>query len=224
MDGIFIIDKKEGMTSFNVVRDIRKEYNIKKVGHAGTLDPMATGVLLILVGKATKLSDILMNHDKEYVAVLKFGIKTDSADREGTIIEEDKNFKLNKYSKEEIKEIFKSFIGKQEQVPPMYSALKVNGKKLYELARKGETIERKAREIEITEIEVVDIDFENNKIKYRVVCSKGTYIRTLCEDIAKKFNTIGIMDDLRRTRVGEYKIQDAGKFIELDQIKNPPQS
>ena len=144
MNGVIIVDKQKGKTSFDEIRDIRKTYNIKKVGHAGTLDPMATGVLIILVGETTKLSDYLMNHDKEYIATLKLGKKTDTGDSEGKIIEEKE---IPNLSKENVQNVLNTFIGKSKQIPPMYSAIKVNGKKLYELAREGKEIERQERKI-----------------------------------------------------------------------------
>lgn len=233
MDGILIVDKPKEMTSFDVVRDIRREYNTKKVGHIGTLDPLATGVLTVLIGKATKLSDFLMEHEKEYIATLSLGKSTDTGDSEGNIIEEKEvnseiyEKELNNYSHKEkgelatyekIEEVFQSFVGKSMQTPPMYSAIKIHGKKLYELAREGKTVERQAREIYIKDIEILNIDTKNNEIEYKVTCSKGTYIRVLCEDIAKKLGTVGHMKELRRTRIGNFKIEDAGKFIKIEDI------
>ena len=220
MDGILIVDKKEGLTSFDVVRDVRKEFNTKKVGHVGTLDPMATGVLVVLIGKATKLSDYLMLHDKEYIAELKLGIKTDTGDRTGKIINEDNNFSLKNIQEKEVLKILNSFLGEQDQIPPMYSAIKVNGKKLYELARNNIEIERKPRKINVFSIEICKINYDENIITFKVSCSKGTYIRTLCEDIATKFGTVGTMNNLRRTRVGNFKIEEAGKIIEFENILN----
>lgn len=214
MNGIEIVDKPLGKTSFDMVSKIRKKYNIKKVGHIGTLDPMATGVLVILVGEATKLSDYLVEHDKEYIATIYLGEKTDTGDSEGKVIE--KKEVTDNISKEKVENVLNSFLGKSNQIPPMYSAIKVNGKKLYELARKGEEVKRLPREIEITEINLISIN--NNTINFRVVCSKGTYIRTLCEDIAEKLGTVGYMKSLRRTRIGNFKIEDAGKFILLEEI------
>ena len=153
MDGILIVDKPLGKTSFDCVRDVRKQYNTKKVGHIGTLDPMATGVLAILIGQATKLSDYLMEHDKEYIATLKLGKSTNTGDSEGEIIEE-KEVNKNVLDEIIITEALNSFLGETYQIPPMYSALKVNGKKLYEVARSGQEIERKARKIVITSIEL----------------------------------------------------------------------
>lgn len=219
MNGVLIIDKPIGVTSFDIIRDIRKEYGTKKVGHTGTLDPMATGVLPILIGDATKLSDYLMDHDKEYIAVLKLGEKRDTGDSEGNIIE---TSKIPNLTTQEIENTLKGFIGKISQIPPMYSAIKVNGKKLYELAREGKEIERKPRSVEIYSIELLEVEknTENiiDKIKFKVNCSKGTYIRTLCEDIAEKLGTVGYMKELRRTRVGKFTLEDINKCVSLEEI------
>ncbi len=216
MDGILIVDKKEGILSFDVIRDVRKKYNEKKVGHIGTLDPLASGILPILIGKATKLSDYLMQHDKEYISKIKLGMSTSTGDREGKITDTctiPKNL-----NEEEISKVLNKFLGVTYQVPPMYSALKVNGKKLYEIARSGGEIERRPRKIEIFNIGLLNYDSIENEIEYKVTCSKGTYIRVLSEDIAKKMNTCGYMSYLRRTRVGNFKIEDSGKFIPLEDI------
>lgn len=215
MNGVLIVDKEKGMTSFDVIRQIKREKkdNKIKIGHIGTLDPMATGVLPILLGEATKLSDYLMEHDKDYVAILKLGEKRSTGDQEGDVVE---TADIPEFDENKIKEVLNSFIGKSEQIPPMYSALKVNGKKLYELARQGIEVERKPRIIEITKIELISIN--GNEVKFKVTCSKGTYIRTLCEDIAKKLGTVGYMADLRRTRVGNFKVENAGTFIELEDV------
>lgn len=215
MNGILIVDKKKGITSFDVVRDVRKKYNTKKVGHIGTLDPLATGVLPILVGKATGLSNYLMEHEKEYVTILSLGKSTDTGDIDGNVITEQE---INKSIYNNIHRVCESFLGESMQIPPMYSAIKVNGKKLYELAREGKTVERKPRKITIFDIEILNINKEENEIEFKVTCSKGTYIRTLCEDIAKKLGTIGYMKELRRTRVGSFKIEDTNKFIEMEDI------
>lgn len=216
MDGIIIINKEKEYTSHDVVAKVKKILNEKKVGHTGTLDPNATGVLPILLGKGTKLSKYLINHNKIYEATLKLGEKTDTADIEGKIIEE-KDVKKENLSKENIVKILQEFIGKSKQVPPMYSAIKVNGKKLYEYARKGQTIEIKPREIEIYSIELLNIN--NNEITFRVHCSKGTYIRTLCENIAEKLETVGYMKDLKRIEVGEFNIKNAITLKELENKK-----
>ena len=183
---------------------------------------MASGVLPILIGSCTKLSDYLMDHDKDYVAIIKLGKSTNTGDQEGEIVEETE---VDKSILEETKveEILNSFLGESEQIPPMYSAIKINGKKLYELARAGQTVERKPRKIYISDIKLLNIGKEENEIKFKVTCSKGTYIRTLCEDIAKKLGTIGYMAELTRTRVGEFNIEDEGKVISLEELlsKNP---
>ena len=217
MNGIIVVDKKKGNTSFDEIREIRKKYNTKKVGHIGTLDPMATGVLPILIGEATKLSDYLMGHDKEYVATLKLGQKMDTGDSEGSIVLEKP---IPILSEEKIKEVLSSFLGKSNQIPPMYSAIKVNGKKLYELAREGKEIERKAREIEVYGIELIKIKEDNivKEIEFKVNCSKGTYIRVLCEDIAKKLGTCGYMSELRRTRVGNFTLKDTNKLLTIEEV------
>ena len=219
MNGVLIVNKPKGKTSFDMIRDVRKEYGTKKVGHIGTLDPLAEGVLPVLIGECTKLSDYLMNHDKEYIAELKLGKRTSTGDSEGEIIEEKEVKKLNE---EKIISVLNSFLGKTEQLPPMYSAIKINGKKLYDYARNGEEEKVKElikpREIEITEIVLLEFNKEENIIKYRVVCSKGTYIRVLCEDIAIKLGTCGYMKSLLRTRVGKFKIEDQEKVIDIEDI------
>ena len=222
MDGILVVNKPLGKTSFDMVAQTRREFHTKKVGHIGTLDPMASGVLPILIGSCTKLSDYLMDHDKDYVAIIKLGKSTNTGDQEGEIVEE---VEVDESILEETKveEVLNSFLGESEQIPPMYSAIKINGKKLYELARAGQTVERKPRKIYISNIQLLNIGKEENKIKFKVTCSKGTYIRTLCEDIAKKLGTIGYMTELTRTRVGEFNIEDEGKVISLEELlsKNP---
>ena len=205
MDGIIVINKEKEYTSHDVVAKLKKKLNISKVGHTGTLDPNATGVLPILIGKGTKFSKYLINHDKIYEVQLELGKKTDTADVEGKIIEEKKVDE--KYIKENLLQVLASFVGKQEQIPPMYSAIKKNGKKLYEYARAGEKVELEARKIEIYKIDLNKYD--KNIISFIVSCSKGTYIRSLCEDIAKKLNTVGYMKNLKRLQVGEFNIKDA---------------
>lgn len=183
MDGIILINKEKEYTSHDVVA-IAKKVLGQKIGHTGTLDPNATGVLPLLIGKATKISKYLVNHDKVYTAILKLGIKTDTADASGIVLEEEKIIMpKEKY----IKEIFSSMIGKQNQIPPMYSAIKVNGKKLYEYARQGKSVQLQPREIEIYDLILDKIDLNESEITFTVHCSKGTYIRTLCEQIANKF-------------------------------------
>lgn len=190
----------------------------KKFGHTGTLDPNATGVLPILLGKGTKLSKYLINHDKIYNVTLKLGEKTDTADTEGKVIEQ-KDVNLQKATKENVTKILKGFIGKQEQIPPMYSAIKVNGKKLYEYARSGQTIELSPRKIEIYDIKLLNIEKSDMQIKFQVHCSKGTYIRSLCEDIAKKLDTVGHMKDLQRIKVGNFDIKNSITLKQLEENK-----
>lgn len=214
MDGILIINKPKNYTSHDIVQKVKKIYN-KKVGHTGTLDPLATGVLPILIGKGTLCSKYLIEHDKIYEVSLKLGVKTDTADSEGEVIEK-KEVTQETLEKSNIEATLKSFLGKQEQIPPMYSAIKVNGKKLYEYARKGESVGIKPRTIEIYEITLLEINQKEKQIRFKVHCSKGTYIRSLCEDIAKKLNTIGYMSDLNRLQVGDFKIEDSITIKELE--------
>lgn len=221
MDGIILINKTRGCTSHDVVNKIKHLLN-EKVGHTGTLDPNATGLLPILIGQGTKLSYYLINHDKEYEVTLKLGIKTDTADSEGSIIEE-QNVDNRILNIENVENILKSFIGKQNQVPPMYSAIKVNGKKLYEYARKNIEVEVKPRKIEIYDINLKEINQNEKTINFTVHCSKGTYIRSLCEDIAKKMGTIGYMKELNRTKVGIFNIEESIKIEELENNINDKQ-
>lgn len=213
LDGIIILNKQKGCTSHDVVAKTKKLLK-EKVGHTGTLDPNATGVLPLLVGQGTKLSAYLIEHDKEYIATLKLGEKRDTADSEGAIIEK-RQIDYSVLQKENVEKILQSFIGKQEQIPPMYSAIKINGKKLYEYARKNEKIELEPRHIEIYKMDLIDII--EDTIIFKVQCSKGTYIRSLCEDIAKKLNTVGYMQDLERSRVGKFDIKDSITIEELEQ-------
>lgn len=215
MDGIIVINKEKEYTSHDVVAKLKKKLNISKVGHTGTLDPNATGVLPILIGKGTKFSKYLINHDKIYEVELELGKKTDTADIEGKVIEEENVDE--KYIKENLLQVLESFVGKQEQIPPMYSAIKKNGKKLYEYARAGEKVDIEPRKIEIYKIDLNKYD--KNIITFVVSCSKGTYIRSLCEDIAKKLNTVGYMKNLKRLQVGEFNIKDAVYIDKID-LKN----
>ena len=216
-DGILIIDKPKDYTSRDVVNFVSKKLNTKKVGHTGTLDPLATGVLVICVGKATKLVDYLTSTYKEYEAELILGIKTDTADITGNILKEEDSIK----KKEEILEVLNNMIGKYNQTVPIYSAVKINGKKLYEYAREGKEIELPKREVEIKTLELLDIKYENNKtiVKIKTLVSKGTYIRSLIEDIATKLNTIGTMSELRRTKQGKFDIKDSYTLDNLDNAK-----
>lgn len=212
MDGIIIINKEKDYTSHDVVAKLKKKLNISKVGHTGTLDPNATGVLPILIGKGTKFSKYLINHDKTYEVELELGKKTDTADAEGKIIDE-KNID-EEYINKNLLQVLASFVGKQEQIPPMYSAIKKNGKKLYEYARAGEKVEIEPRKIEIYKIDLNKYD--KNIINFVVSCSKGTYIRSLCEDIAEKLNTVGYMKNLKRLQVGEFDIKNSVYIDDID--------
>lgn len=214
MDGIILINKGKNCTSNNVVNKVKHILN-EKTGHIGTLDPSATGLLPILIGKGTKLSQYLINHDKEYEVELKLGIKTDTADAEGKIVDE-REVPDNIIEKENVLNVLNSFIGKQKQVPPMYSAIKVNGKKLYEYARKNVEVEIQARDIEICKIKLNTINKTEKTVAFTVKCSKGTYIRSLCEDIAEKLGTVGCMKELNRTKVGIFSIQDSITVEELE--------
>lgn len=218
MDGIIIINKEKEYTSNDVVQIVKHTLK-EKVGHTGTLDPNATGVLPILIGKGTKISKYLINHDKIYETVLRLGIKTDTADGEGQVLEEE-NVDKNILIKENINKVLENFIGKQTQTPPMYSAIKIKGKKLYDYAREGKKVDIPARNIEIYNLKLNKIDVENNEIEIRVECSKGTYIRTLCEDIAGRLGTIGYMKELNRIQVGEFNINNSIKVEELKSNKD----
>lgn len=207
--GVINIYKEAGYTSHDVVAKLRGILKQKKIGHTGTLDPQAQGVLPVCLGKGTKLCDLLADHDKEYEAVLRLGITTDTQDMEGNVLQESSV----QVSEEEVRTCILSFQGEQMQVPPMYSALKVNGKKLYELAREGKVVERKARPVTFHKIEVLWMELP--KVKIRVQCSKGTYIRTLCNDIGEKLGCGGCMKELLRTRVERFALEDAVKLDEV---------
>ena len=209
--GLILVNKPVGITSFKLVYIIKKKLNVKKVGHCGTLDPLASGLMIVLVGKYTKLQEKFMKQDKVYLATIKLGIRTDSGDLEGKIISQSDYSHIKENEK---KNALNSFVGKISQIPPMYSALKVNGKKLYELARKGITIERKPREITIYNIDF--LDFKKDTFSIRIKCSSGTYIRTLAEDIGKKINTDTVLINLVREEIGNYKLSSA---INIDDIK-----
>lgn len=208
---IINVCKEKNMTSRDVVNIISKHLHTKKVGHTGTLDPLATGVLLVCTDRDTKLVDILTSKTKEYVATMQLGIQTDTGDITGNIIKR-ASFRVNK---EQIIQILNSFLGQSTQTVPIYSAVKINGKKLYEYARNGKEVTLPTRKITISNIEL--IDFHDNLIKFKVTVSKGTYIRSLIEDIGKTLKTVATMEDLVRTKQGSYKIEDS---YTLDDIKN----
>lgn len=215
MDGILIVKKEKGCTSHDVVAKVKKAAKTK-VGHTGTLDPMATGVLPLLLGEGTKLSKYLIEHDKIYEATIKLGQKTDTADSEGQIIQE-AVIEEALFDTEKIKNVLKQLEGKQKQKPPIYSAIKIKGKKLYEYARKNETVEIPEREIEIYHMDLIDYDIKEKTIEFRVHCSKGTYIRSLCETIAEKLGTIGYMKELNRIKVGKFTIEQTVTLMQIEE-------
>ena len=207
MNGVLIVNKSKGYTSHDIVAKV-KRITGEKVGHTGTLDPLATGVLPLLIGKGTLCSKYLMNHNKTYKVVLKLGIKKSTGDEEGDIIQEE-TVDEELLDESNVKTVLDTFLGEQEQIPPVYSAIKVNGKKLYEYARKGQEVEIQPRKINIYGIKLLKIDKEGTEIQFEVSCSKGTYIRSLCEDIAKKMGTVGYMKELQRARVGTFTIEQS---------------
>lgn len=204
MNGVINVFKPIGMTSFEVVKNIKKILNVKKIGHMGTLDPDASGVLPICLGKATRTSEYYLTEVKQYVAELSLGWETDTQDSSGNIVRVSNKI----VTENEIIEVFESFKGIIYQVPPMYSALKHKGKKLYELARKGETVDRAKRRVNIYDLVILDI-LGNKKIIFKVKCSRGTYIRTLCNDIGYTLGTFGHMSYLIRTQIGDFKIEES---------------
>lgn len=203
MDGVILINKPKGITSRDVVNEVCKILKTKKVGHTGTLDPIASGVLVVCVGKATKLVDIITSANKEYVATVKLGLLTDTLDLDGEVLKKEKVA----IRKEELSKVLDSFLGTYEQEVPIYSAVKVNGKKLYEYAREGKKVNLPKRMVEIKEIELINLT--NEEYKFKVLVSKGTYIRSLIYDINRKLNVIGVMSDLVRTKQGIFNIDDA---------------
>lgn len=217
--GVIVVDKETGFTSHDVVAKMRGILRQKKIGHTGTLDPDATGVLPVCLGHATKLCDMLADKDKTYEAVMLLGKVTDTQDVSGAVLKENDVIHIRDnggLSDFEIKEAINSFVGDYSQIPPMYSALKVNGKKLYELARQGIEIEREPRQVKIISIEDIKIDFP--RVYMKVSCSKGTYIRTLCHDIGIKLGCGACMEKLRRTKVSSFLIEDALTLNEISEI------
>ena len=217
---ILVFNKPYRWTSFNVVAKVRRELSHRlgvkklKVGHAGTLDPLATGVLLVCTGKATKRIDELQSHTKEYVATIKLGATTPSFDME---TEEDATYPFEHITREKVDEVLKSFVGRIEQIPPTYSACKVDGKRAFALARQGEEVDLKPKVLVIDEIEVMHFGESHLSLTIRVVCSKGTYIRALARDIGKALGSGGYLTDLIRTRIGEYKLKDCIDIEHLDE-------
>ena len=217
MNGIVIVDKPQGWTSQDVTARLRRVFNTRRIGHGGTLDPMATGVLPVFVGRATRGVEFFEHAEKTYEAVVRFGIATDTEDITGTVLEE----KEVHISEAEFLGILPQFRGKIQQIPPMYSALKVNGQKLCDLARKGKEVERQSREIEIFKLEC--LEFNGNEARVLVHCSKGTYIRTLCKDIGAALGCGGCMASLRRVTAGEYTIEEAVPLQTLLDTAEPEQ-
>lgn len=214
LSGLIVIDKPKGYTSFDVVAVMRKITKQKKMGHTGTLDPLATGVLPMLLGSATKAQDLIPNSDKEYVADFVLGIKTDTQDISGTVVEK----KRVSVDLKELKRAINSFQGNINQVPPMYSALKKDGKRLYDLARSGITVEREARKINIYNIELLSFEEENVKATMKVSCSKGTYIRTLCNDIGEKLGCGATLTELRRTKACGFNLDNSISLTEVEKL------
>ena len=216
MDGVLLVDKAPEWTSFDVVNFLKNRFNIPKIGHCGTLDPAATGLLVIVCGKFTRLSQKLSSDNKVYETRLLLGVKTDTDDMEGEIIEERPTDTLDKLT---VEKTILSFVGDSMQIPPMVSAIKKDGKKLYELARKGIEIEREPRPIHISRINIHSVELP--EAHFTVHCSKGTYIRSLCSDIGTKLGNVGTLKNLRRIESGKFSINDA---VTLDELKNMEQS
>ena len=215
MDGIVIVDKPEGWTSQDVVSKLRGVLKTRRIGHGGTLDPMATGVLPVFVGRATRGVEFFEHAEKTYEAVLRLGISTDTEDITGTVLEE----KEVNITKEQFLSVLENFRGEIQQIPPMYSAIKINGQKLCDLARKGREVERQPRTITIHKLEC--LEFAGNTARLLVHCSKGTYIRTLCKDIGQALGCGGCMESLRRVTAGEYTIEQSVPLQQLIDCENP---
>lgn len=213
-NGIINVYKEKGYTSHDVVAKLRGILKQKKIGHTGTLDPQAEGVLPVCLGMGTKLCDMLTDKDKEYEALLLLGVSTDTQDTTGAVLKE----RPVEASEEEVKQAILSYIGEYDQIPPMYSAIKVDGKKLYELAREGKEIERKARRVRILSIEILSMELP--RVRIRVECSKGTYIRTLCHDIGEKLGCGGCMEELLRTRVSSFFVKEALTLERIEQLRD----
>ena len=211
MDGIILVNKEKGMTSRDVVNIVSHVCHTKKVGHTGTLDPMATGLLVICVGRATKLVEVLTSHQKEYIASMIFGIKTDTKDITGTIIEQ----RETHMKSDQIKKVINNMPTTYQQEVPIYSAVKINGKKLYEYARKKEVVTLPTREVTIEKLQIIDWQEQEQKLTFLTRVSKGTYIRSLVEDIASHLNTIGTMTELIRTKVGHFTLENANTISEV---------
>ena len=213
MNGFLIVNKPSDWTSHDVVAKLRGIYKERRIGHAGTLDPMATGVLTVFLGRATRAAALLENDEKEYVAGLKLGLVTNTQDVTGEVLESHPA----DVSRAGLEQALQGFLGPQAQIPPMYSAVKIGGKKLYELARKGQTVERAPRAITIRALEL--LDWNGQEGRFRVVCSKGTYVRTLCHDIGQALGTGGCLSSLERTRAGRFSIEEAVTLEEIRQAQ-----
>jgi tRNA pseudouridine55 synthase len=213
MNGILIVDKPQGWTSHDVVAKLRGIYRERRIGHSGTLDPMATGVLVVFLGRATRAVELCENDEKEYVAELLLGTVTNTQDTTGEVLET----KPVNVSQEQLLQVLAQFTGQQSQIPPMYSAVKIGGKKLYELARKGQSVERKPRDITISELELLERQGETCRLRIR--CSKGTYVRTLCHDMGAALGCGGCMSSLRRTKAGRFTLDSAVSLEEIQRAQ-----
>lgn len=211
MDGIILVNKEKGMTSRDVVNLVSRVCHTKKVGHTGTLDPMATGLLVICVGRATKLVEVLTSHQKEYIASMMFGMKTDTKDITGTVLEQ----RISHVTKEQIEIVLHDMTTTYQQEVPIYSAVKIHGKKLYEYARNGEQIELPKREVTIEQLKIIDWQDQKQELTFLTQVSKGTYIRSLVEDIATHLDTIGTMTALTRTKVGNFSLEQVNTIAEI---------
>ena len=216
MDGILLVNKPSGITSHTLVQKVRRRLHISRIGHTGTLDPLASGLMILTVGKATKILPFMSHFFKEYVATMKLGMRTDTLDITGTVKEERA---VPPISDRQIEDVLNSFIGESEQLPPMYSAKKVNGIKLYDLARKDMEVERARTKITIREIEL--LERKGDLITFRCLCSTGTYIRVLIEDIASKLSTIAVMSDLKRTAIDNFHLSEALEVEQIDENTKP---
>ena len=212
-EGVLLIDKSQGGTSHDVVNAVRRVLGMKSIGHAGTLDPLATGLLIILVGRATKASQYLMSSDKVYEGSFKLGVTTDSQDSDGEVLQ---TCEVPDFSADFLRAKMREFLGDQYQTPPMFSAKKINGVPLYKLARKGKEVEREPRFIRISKFELLDWDSAGHVAKFRVACSKGTYVRTICHDLGQKLGCGAHMNSLRRTRSGSFDVSQA---VTVEQLK-----
>ncbi|MDE7197268.1 MAG: tRNA pseudouridine(55) synthase TruB [Lachnospiraceae bacterium] len=217
-NGIMNVYKEAGFTSHDVVAKLRGICKQKKIGHTGTLDPDAVGVLPVCFGSGTKLCDMLTDWDKEYIATLRLGVSTDTQDLSGRVLLKAEEEMIQMLTEEQVRQGVFHFLGGYEQIPPMYSALKVNGKKLYELARAGKEVERRPRRVEISELEILEMALPT--VRFRVVCSKGTYIRTLCHDIGGRLGCGGAMASLTRSRVGIFGLEGALRLSEIEKLRD----